>query len=68
MKIALRSVATLFVLVAAVLIYAVINALASDGGARPGVAVAYVIGSALLIAGAVALWRRPARPAAGSAS
>jgi hypothetical protein len=67
MKIVLRTVAVLFVAVALFLLYAVIHALGSEGGARPGVAVGYVIGSALLIWAAVAMWRRkgadPAAPA-----
>jgi hypothetical protein len=58
MKVLLRIVAVLFALIAALLIYAVINALGSDGGARPGVAVAYIVGSIVLIWGAVTLWRR----------
>ena len=57
MKILLRTIAVLFVLIAAVLLYAVIAAVASDEGARVGVAIAYVIGSAILIAAAVAMWR-----------
>jgi hypothetical protein len=67
MKILLRSVAVLFVAIAALLTYAVINALASAGGARPGVAVAYVIGSIVLVAGAVKLWRIASRPKADAA-
>ena len=58
MKILLRTIAVLFVLVAAVLIFAVIAAVASDEGARVGVAIAYVIGSGILIAAAIAMWRR----------
>jgi hypothetical protein len=63
MKVLLRIVAVLFVLVAAVLIYAVIAAATSDGGAKAGVAIAYIVGSAVLLWGAVKLWRRgPAGP------
>ena len=68
MKIALRIVAVLFVAIAVFLVAAVINALGSDGGARAGVAVAYVAGSALLTAGAVAMWRVSRRRAAGPAA
>ena len=64
MKILLRIVAVLFVAIAALLIYAVIHALGSAGGARPAVAVAYVVGSIVLVAGAVKLWRIRSRPKA----
>ena len=67
MKVLLRAVAVLFVAIGALLIYAVINALGSEGGARAGVAVAYIVGAVLLGWAAVALWRRggasaPAQP------
>jgi hypothetical protein len=58
MKVLLRAVAVLFVAIGALLIYAVINAAASDGGARAGVAIGYIVGAALLTWAAVALWRR----------
>jgi hypothetical protein len=58
MKVLLRAVAVLFVAIGALLIYAVIAAVSSDGGAKPGVAVAYVVGAALLGWAAVTLWRR----------
>jgi hypothetical protein len=61
MKIVLRTVAVVFVAAALFLLAAVLNALGSDGGARPGVAVAYVLGSIALTALAVALWRRTVR-------
>jgi hypothetical protein len=60
----LRVVAIVLVLIAAVLVYAVIAALGSDGGAKPGVAVAYIVGAILLGWAATALWRRPAPSAA----
>jgi hypothetical protein len=63
MKVLLRIVAVLFVAIGAFLIYAVINALGSDGGAKPAVAVGYVIGAALLAWAAVTLWRRGGTPA-----
>ena len=40
------------------LVYAVINAVASDEGARVGVAIGYIAGAIALSVGAVALWRR----------
>jgi len=58
MKVLLRSVAVLFVAIGAVLIYAVIAAATSDEGARAGVAVAFVVGAAVLAWAAVMLWRR----------
>jgi multisubunit Na+/H+ antiporter MnhB subunit len=66
MKTLLRAIAVLFVLIAAFLVYAVIHAVNSAGGARAGVAVAYIVGAILLALAARALWRRPARPAAAS--
>jgi len=48
-------------LVAALLVYAVIAALGSDGGAKAGVAIAYIIGAVVLCVAAAALWRRPVR-------
>jgi hypothetical protein len=59
MRILLRAVAVFFVIIAAVLVYAVIAAIGSDGGAKPGVAVSYVIGAIVLAVAAGALWRRP---------
>jgi len=61
MKVLLRIIAVLCVAIAAFLIFAVINAVASDEGARAGVAVAYVAGSIALAAVAAALWRTSAR-------
>ena len=60
MKTLLRIVAIVLVLIAAVLVYAVIAAVSSDGGAKTGVAIAYIVGAIVLVAGAAALWRRPA--------
>ncbi len=56
MKVLLRIVAVVLVLIAAFLVYAVINAVTSEGGARAGVAVAYVVGSIVLLAVAGKLW------------
>jgi peptidoglycan/LPS O-acetylase OafA/YrhL len=61
MKIVLRILSVLCVAIAAFLLFAVINALASDGGARAGVAIGYTVGAAILIAGAVAMWRNTTR-------
>jgi hypothetical protein len=58
MKVLLRAVAVLFVAIGAFLIYAVIHAAASDGGAKTGVAIGYIVAAALLTWAAVALWRR----------
>jgi|GraSoiStandDraft_5_1057265.scaffolds.fasta_scaffold132064_1 uncharacterized membrane-anchored protein YjiN (DUF445 family) len=64
MKIVLRIVAILLVAMAAFLVYAVIHAMASAGGARAGVAVGYIVGAILLSWAATALWRRPGRSSA----
>ena len=48
----------LFVAIAAFLVYAVINAAASDGGAKVGVSIGYIVGAILLTWAAVTLWRR----------
>ena len=61
MKIVLRAVAVLFVAIAAFLLYAVVSALTSSGGAKAGVTVGYVVGAIVLVLAAVWLWRR--RPA-----
>jgi hypothetical protein len=65
MKVLLKVVATLFVAIAAFLVYAVVNAAASAGGARVGVSVGYIAGALVLGFVAVTLWRKSAR---GSAS
>ena len=65
MRTLLRIIAILLVLIAAFLLYAVINALTSEGGARAGVAIAYVIGAIVALVVAGALWRRPAPGVAG---
>jgi hypothetical protein len=61
LKILLRILSVLFVAIGALLIWAVINALGSAGGAKPAVAVAYVVGSIVLGFVAVWMWRRPGR-------
>jgi multisubunit Na+/H+ antiporter MnhB subunit len=57
MKVFRRIVAVLFVLVAAFLLYAVIHAIASPGGARVPVAIGYVVGAIVLGYLATASWR-----------
>lgn len=58
----MKVVSVVLVAVAAFLIYAVIAALASAGGARVGVAIGYIVGAAILTYIAVWLWRKSARP------
>jgi threonine/homoserine/homoserine lactone efflux protein len=58
MKVVLKFVAGLFVAIGVFLIYAVVHAAASAGGARVGVAVAYVAGALVLGFLAVTMWRR----------
>jgi multisubunit Na+/H+ antiporter MnhB subunit len=59
-----RFVATLFVAIAAFLVYAVVHAVASPGGARWGVCAGYIAAAAVLTLIAVRLWRRrPDTPA-----
>jgi len=55
-RILLRIVAVLLVLIALFLVYAVIAAVTSDGGARVGVAIGYVIGALVLVFAASKLW------------
>jgi multisubunit Na+/H+ antiporter MnhB subunit len=57
MRVFLRIVSSLMWLVAAFLIYAVIHATASAGGAKTGVAIGYVAGAIVLSFGGVWLWR-----------
>jgi Flp pilus assembly protein TadB len=68
MKIVLRTVAVLFEAFGIFLIAAVINAVTSAGGARPGVAIAYVAGAIVLTVLAVWMWRRPSRAHSVAAS
>lgn len=57
MKVLLRVVSVVMWLVAAFLVYAVIHAVASPGGARVGVAIGYIVGAIVLTAVGVWLWR-----------
>ena len=57
-----RIVSMILWLISAFLIYAVIHAAASAGGARVGVAIGYVAGAIVLSALGVWLWRGRAKP------
>ena len=57
MKILLRGVSVVMWAIAAFLVYAVIHAVASPGGARIGVAIGYIVGAIVLTAVGVWLWR-----------
>jgi hypothetical protein len=62
MRVLIKVVSALFVVVAAFLVYAVIHAAASAGGARVGVCIGYLAGALVLSFLAVKMWRRsPAR-------
>ena len=67
MKILLRAIAVLCVLLGCFLVYAVIHAVGSEGGARPAVAVLYVVIAIALGFLAAWLWRRPGRAATPAA-
>jgi multisubunit Na+/H+ antiporter MnhB subunit len=54
----MRIVAVVLVAIGAFLIYAVIHAMASAGGAKVGVSIAYVVGAIVLAILAGRLWRR----------
>lgn len=56
MKVLFRVIAVLCVAIGAFLIYAVIHAVASEGGAREGVAIAYIVGALVLGFAAIKLW------------
>jgi multisubunit Na+/H+ antiporter MnhB subunit len=58
MKVLMRIVAVVLVAIGAFLIYAVIHAMASAGGAKVGVSIAYVVGAIVLAILAGRLWRR----------
>ena len=68
MKVLLRVVSVVMWLVAAFLIYAVIHAMASAGGARAGVAVGYVAGAIVLTARRRLAVARAQRQAQGAGS
>lgn len=56
MKVALKGLALLLVAIAAFLIYVIIHAVASPGGARVGVSVGYAAGAIVLTFVAFKLW------------
>jgi multisubunit Na+/H+ antiporter MnhB subunit len=60
MRVLIKIVAVVFVAIAAFLVYAVIHAAASAGGARVGVCIAYIAGAVVLGYLAARLWRRSA--------
>jgi len=65
MSILLRVFAVLAVVIAAFLVYVVIDVAAGDADLREGIAVLYIVGAAVLTAGAVVAWRKAGRkPAA----
>jgi hypothetical protein len=63
MRVFLEIVAPCFVALALFLVYAVINAAGSSGGANVPVCIGYVVGASLLGFLAVKMWRRPPRTA-----
>jgi xanthine/uracil permease len=63
MSVLLKIVAAVFVALAVFLVYAVINAAGSAGGANVPVCIGYVVGACLLGFLAVKLWRRPPKTA-----
>jgi hypothetical protein len=64
----LKVVAVVFWLIALFLVYAVIHAVASAGGARVGVAIGYMAGAVILSTLGIWLWRRRTRAATGGAA
>jgi hypothetical protein len=60
MKVVLRTIAVLCVALAAFLIFAIISAVGSAGGANVPVCIGYAIASAILVYVARLLWLRPA--------
>ncbi|HTX45883.1 MAG TPA: hypothetical protein VMD48_06390 [Solirubrobacteraceae bacterium] len=66
MSVLLKIVAVVLVAIGAFLVYAVIHAMASAGGAKTGVAIGYIVGAILLGYVASWLWRRSSRPKTAS--
>jgi hypothetical protein len=58
MKVLMKVASTLFVAFALFLLYAVVNAAASTGGARVGVCIGYIAGALVLSFLAVKMWRK----------
>jgi len=67
MSVLLKIVAVVLVAIGLFLVYAVIHAMASAGGARVGVAIGYIVGAILLGYAASWLWRRSSRPKTATA-
>ena len=67
MRVFLKLVAALCVAVGLFLIYAVIHAMASSGGARAGIVILYIVLAAGLGYAASWLWRRSSRAKAAPA-
>ena len=61
----LKVVAVIFWAISAFLVYAVIHAAASAGGARVGVAIGYIAGAIVLTLLGVWMWRRRAKASPG---
>ncbi len=61
MKLVLKVIAALFVAIALFLVYAVIHAATSAGGARVGVCIGYIAAAVVLCYLASRLWRRSSR-------
>ncbi len=61
MHLLLKALAVLFVAIGLFLIYAVIHAAASAGGAKVGVSIAYIVGAIVLMILASRLWRGSGR-------
>jgi hypothetical protein len=68
MKGLLRAIAVLCVAIGAFLIYAVIHAIGSAGGANVPVCIGYVVGAAILAYVARWLWIKPARRRAAASA
>jgi multisubunit Na+/H+ antiporter MnhB subunit len=67
MRILLKIVAVLFVAIGAFLIYAVVHAMGSAGGAKVGIAILYVVIALVLAYAASWLWRRSSRARSSAA-
>ena len=61
MKVLAKTVSVVLVLIAAFLVYAVVAAVTSAGGANVPVCIAYIVGALVLGFLAVTLWRRSSR-------
>ena len=66
MRTFLRVLSVPMVLIGAFLVYAVIHAMSSAGGAKTGVAIAYIVGALILFGLSAAIWRRQSNVAASA--